>query len=97
MPRTLTTGSPWRVILAFSVPLLIGNVVQQLYQFVDAIVVGRLLGEPFTATSPAQVLRTTASSRLTSYRVSARRRTRRSATRSSSSRASSTSPTVGLP
>ena len=44
MPRTLTTGSPWRVILAFSVPLLIGNVVQQLYQFVDAIVVGRLLG-----------------------------------------------------
>ena len=44
MPRTLTTGSPGRVILAFSVPLLIGNVVQQLYQFVDAIVVGRLLG-----------------------------------------------------
>ncbi|MFN8086579.1 MAG: MATE family efflux transporter [Microbacterium sp.] len=44
MSRTLTTGRPWRVILAFSVPLLIGNVVQQLYQFVDAIVVGRLLG-----------------------------------------------------
>ncbi len=44
MSRTLTTGSPWRVILAFSVPLLIGNVVQQLYQFVDAIVVGRHLG-----------------------------------------------------
>lgn len=41
---TLTTGSPWRVILAFSVPLLIGNVVQQLYQFADAIVVGRHLG-----------------------------------------------------
>lgn len=44
MSRTLTTGSPWRVILAFSVPLLIGNVVQQLYQFADAIVVGRHLG-----------------------------------------------------
>lgn len=44
MSRTLTTGSPWRVILAFSVPLLIGNIVQQLYQFVDAIVVGRHLG-----------------------------------------------------
>ncbi len=41
---TLVTGSPWRVILAFSVPLLIGNIVQQLYQFVDAIVVGRHLG-----------------------------------------------------
>lgn len=44
MTRILTTGSPWRVILAFSVPLLIGNVVQQLYQVVDAIVVGRHLG-----------------------------------------------------
>lgn len=44
MSRTLTTGSPWRVILAFSVPLLIGNVVQQMYHIVDAIVVGRWLG-----------------------------------------------------
>ncbi|MGV9194120.1 MATE family efflux transporter [Microbacterium sp. MC2] len=44
MSTTLTTGRPWRVILMFSVPLLIGNVVQQLYQFADAIVVGRQLG-----------------------------------------------------
>ncbi len=44
MVTSLTTGRPWRVILAFSVPLLIGNVVQQLYQVVDAIVVGRQLG-----------------------------------------------------
>ncbi|KAA9085554.1 MATE family efflux transporter [Microbacterium radiodurans] len=44
MSRTFTTGSPWRVILAFSVPLLIGNVVQQMYHVVDAIVVGRWLG-----------------------------------------------------
>ena len=44
MARSLITGHPWRVILLFSVPLLIGNVVQQLYQFVDAIVVGRQLG-----------------------------------------------------
>ena len=44
MSTSLTTGAPWRVILAFSVPLLIGNVVQQLYQFVDTIVVGRQLG-----------------------------------------------------
>lgn len=44
MSTTLTTGRPWRVILLFSVPLLIGNVVQQLYQFADAIVVGRQLG-----------------------------------------------------
>lgn len=44
MATPLTTGRPWRVILAFSIPLLIGNVVQQLYQFADAIVVGRHLG-----------------------------------------------------
>ena len=44
MTTALTTGAPWRVILVFSVPLLIGNVVQQLYQVVDAIVVGRQLG-----------------------------------------------------
>lgn len=44
MARSLITGHPWRVILLFSIPLLIGNVVQQLYQFADAIVVGRQLG-----------------------------------------------------
>lgn len=44
MSTALTTGHPWRVIALFSVPLLIGNVVQQLYQFADAIVVGRHLG-----------------------------------------------------
>jgi putative MATE family efflux protein len=44
MATSLTTGRPWRVILTFAVPLLIGNVVQQLYQVVDAIVVGRRLG-----------------------------------------------------
>ncbi|SJN20415.1 Multi antimicrobial extrusion protein (Na(+)/drug antiporter), MATE family of MDR efflux pumps [Microbacterium esteraromaticum] len=44
MATTLITGRPWRVILAFAVPLPIGNVVQQLYQFVDTIVVGRQLG-----------------------------------------------------
>lgn len=44
MPKILTTGRPWRVILVFAVPLLIGNVVQQLYQAADAVVVGRVLG-----------------------------------------------------
>ncbi|WP_426322719.1 MATE family efflux transporter [Microbacterium sp. E-13] len=44
MTTALTTGRPWRVIVVFAVPLLVGSVVQQLYQFVDAIVVGRHLG-----------------------------------------------------
>ena len=44
MPKVLTAGRPWRVILLFAVPLLVGNVVQQLYQAADAVVVGRVLG-----------------------------------------------------
>jgi len=44
MAKALTDGSPWRVILAFAVPLLLGNVFQQLYQITDAMVVGRVLG-----------------------------------------------------
>lgn len=44
MSTSLITGNPWRVILLFSAPLLVGNVVQQLYQVVDAVVVGRYLG-----------------------------------------------------
>jgi len=44
MSKALTAGSPWRVIATFAVPLLIGNVVQQLYHFADAVVVGRTLG-----------------------------------------------------
>ncbi len=44
MSKVLTAGSPWRVIALFAVPLLVGNVVQQMYQVADAIVVGRTLG-----------------------------------------------------
>ncbi|BDZ41009.1 hypothetical protein GCM10025865_03080 [Paraoerskovia sediminicola] len=44
MATTLTSGRPWRVILAFSVPLFLGNVVQQLYGLTDAFVVGRAIG-----------------------------------------------------
>lgn len=44
MAKVLTTGRPWRVILVFAIPLLIGNVVQQLYQIADAMIVGRTLG-----------------------------------------------------
>jgi putative MATE family efflux protein len=44
VPKVLTAGRPWRVIVLFAVPLLVGNVVQQLYQAADALVVGRVLG-----------------------------------------------------
>ncbi len=44
MTKDLTAGSPLRVIVAFTLPLLIGNLFQQLYAFTDAAVVGQLLG-----------------------------------------------------
>ena len=44
MAVNLTVGPPTRRIVAFTIPLLIGNLFQQLYAFTDAAVVGRLLG-----------------------------------------------------
>jgi len=40
----LTSGSPLRLIVLFTIPLLVGNLFQQLYLFTDAVVVGRLIG-----------------------------------------------------
>lgn len=40
----MTRGSPWRLILRFALPLLVGNILQQLYNIVDSIVVGNLIG-----------------------------------------------------
>lgn len=41
----MTDGSPYKLILLFSLPLLIGNIFQQLYNMVDSIVVGNFIGE----------------------------------------------------
>ena len=40
----MTEGSSMKLIMKFSVPLLIGNLFQQVYSLVDSIVVGRYLG-----------------------------------------------------
>lgn len=37
----MTKGTPWKSILAFTLPMLIGNIAQQLYSTVDTVVVGR--------------------------------------------------------
>ena len=42
--RNLTEGNPARLILAFTLPLIAGNIFQQLYAFVDTLIVGRFLG-----------------------------------------------------
>lgn len=43
--RDLTTGSEGRNIFRFAVPMLVGHLFQQLYTFVDQIIVGRYLGK----------------------------------------------------
>ena len=42
--RDMTKGNPGRLILMFAVPLMIGNVFQQLYTMVDTVVVGQVAG-----------------------------------------------------
>ncbi len=44
-PTDMTVGTPWKSIAIFSVPMLIGNIAQQLYSTVDSIVVGHYVGD----------------------------------------------------
>lgn len=44
MIKDLTKGEPLKLILLFSIPLLIGNIFQQLYNLADIVIVGRTLG-----------------------------------------------------
>ena len=43
--RALLDGPPWRAILRFIVPIWIGNVIQQSHYTVDALILGRFVGE----------------------------------------------------
>ena len=43
--KAMTEGTPWRLILRFVLPVLAGALLQQLYNTVDAIVVGNFSGE----------------------------------------------------
>lgn len=44
MINDLTKGAPVKLMLLFSIPLLIGNIFQQFYNIADIIIVGRTLG-----------------------------------------------------
>lgn len=44
-PVDMTQGSPGKRIVAFTIPMLIGNIAQQLYNTVDSIIVGRFVGD----------------------------------------------------
>ena len=44
MTKDMTNGSPMKLILGFSIPLLFGYLFQQFYNLVDTLIVGRVLG-----------------------------------------------------
>ena len=44
MAKDMTRGNPAKLIILFSIPLLIGNIFQQFYSMVDTIIVGRYVG-----------------------------------------------------
>ena len=44
-PRDMTEGAPWQRITEFAVPMLLGNIAQQLYNTADSIIVGMYVGD----------------------------------------------------
>ena len=45
MNRNLTTGNITKSLLGFAFPIMVGNLLQQLYNIVDTIIVGQFLGK----------------------------------------------------
>ena len=43
--KDMTQGAPWQRILEFSIPMLLGNVAQQLYNTADSVIVGIFVGD----------------------------------------------------
>lgn len=43
--RDMTKGEPWKRITEFAVPMLLGNIAQQLYNTADSIIVGKYVGD----------------------------------------------------
>ena len=44
-PKDLTEGPPWKRIVEFAIPMLIGNIAQQLYNTADSVIVGKYIGD----------------------------------------------------
>ena len=43
--KDMTQGKPLKLIIGFAIPMLIGNIFQQVYNVADTMIVGRYLGE----------------------------------------------------
>ena len=46
MQTDMTKGNPFSIIIRFMLPLMLGNIFQQLYNMADTIIVGRMSGRP---------------------------------------------------
>lgn len=42
--KNMTKGKPLKLIFLFALPLMLGNILQQLYTMVDTMIVGQFLG-----------------------------------------------------
>src|SRR5699024_12488936 len=57
MQQSLTSGKPYRQIIRFALPLLMGNLFQQLYNMADTFIISRTLGvDAFAGVSCTTVL-----------------------------------------
>ena len=43
--HSMTSGSIWKSLVAFSIPLILGNLFQQLYNVMDSVIVGQYVGK----------------------------------------------------
>ena len=44
MAKSLTSGNPLKLIIRFALPVILGNLIQQVYNTADLIMVGKLIG-----------------------------------------------------
>lgn len=44
MTMNMTTGKPMSLLIKFSIPMLLGNLFQQVYNLADSVIVGKLVG-----------------------------------------------------
>ncbi|MFR9190921.1 MAG: MATE family efflux transporter [Anaerotruncus massiliensis (ex Togo et al. 2019)] len=63
MVRDMTAGSPSKILVTFALPMILGNVFQQLYNIVDSVVVGNFVGSDALAAVGASYPVTFCSSR----------------------------------
>ena len=42
--KDMTKGNPTQLLLSFTLPMIVGNIFQQLYNLVDSMIVGKFVG-----------------------------------------------------